>query len=402
MTRFIFLYYNYFAVEFEFILYGSEQFVNENEIGAICINIRTQIKRIKRSFGFVKYMALLFGVLAVSLCAAVALFTKDFRTVTISADGKLYEITTRADTVAEAVEAAGVVLGAEDKVNYELSCSVDDVDGIITVSRPITLTVNLANDTRVITSYSDDASDALQENGIPFDESQDVILGTEDGKVSDGDEITVVITSTKTVEEQEEIPFDTVYVEDNTLYQGDTEVVTEGKNGVVTRTYTVNLEDGVEVSRELVSEVRTEPVNRVVAKGTKVYFTNSRGLNDSFTKQYEMRATAYAPTPENHGYATASGNEALCEKQCRRRSGLRLLYCVGRRRQHQRHADRSLYGKRICLLSVWLAFRNRICSGGSEHRCIFTERIRWIGAFIRGNGWIFSASDRRKVSDRIS
>ena len=109
-------------------------------------------------------MALLFGVLAVSLCAAVALFTKDFRTVTISADGKLYEITTRADTVAEAVEAAGVVLGAEDKVNYELSCSVDDVDGIITVSRPITLTVNLANDTRVITSYSDDASDALQEN----------------------------------------------------------------------------------------------------------------------------------------------------------------------------------------------------------------------------------------------
>ena len=255
-------------------------------------------------------MALLFGVLAVSLCAAVALFTKDFRTVTISADGKLYEITTRADTVAEAVEAAGVVLGAEDKVNYELSCSVDDVDGIITVSRPITLTVNLANDTRVITSYSDDASDALQENGIPFDEAQDVILGTEDGKVSDGDEITVVITSTKTVEEQEEIPFDTVYVEDNTLYQGDTEVVTEGKNGVVTRTYTVNLEDGVEVSRGLVSEVRTEPVNRVVAKGTKVYFTNSRGLNDSFTKQYEMCATAYAPTPENHGYATASGNRA--------------------------------------------------------------------------------------------
>ena len=66
----------------------------------------------------------------------------------------------------------------------------------------------------------------------------------------------------------------------------------------------------MEISRELVSEVRTEPVNRVVAKGTKVYFTNSRGLSDSFTQQYEMRATAYAPTPENHGYATASGNRA--------------------------------------------------------------------------------------------
>lgn len=163
MTRFIFLYYNDFAVKFEFILYGSEQFVNENKIGAICINIRTQIKQIKRSFGFVKYMALLFGVLAVSLCAAVALFTKDFRTVTISADGKLYEITTRADTVAEAVEAAGIVLGAEDKVNYDLSCSVDEVVGIVTVSRPLTLTVNLANDRRIITTYSDNVSDALAE-----------------------------------------------------------------------------------------------------------------------------------------------------------------------------------------------------------------------------------------------
>ena len=111
--------------------------------------------------------------------------------VTISADGKLYEITTRADTVAEAVEAAGIVLGAEDKVNYDLSCSVDEVVGIVTVSRPLTLTVNLANDRRIITTYSDNVSDALAENDIPFDESKDIILGAEDGAVCDGDEITI-------------------------------------------------------------------------------------------------------------------------------------------------------------------------------------------------------------------
>ena len=35
-------------------------------------------------------------------------------------------------------------------------------------------------------------------------------------------------------------------------------------------------------------------------------------------------------------------------------------------------------------------------------RCVLAERLKWIGAFIRGNGWTFSASDRRKVSDRIS
>ena len=309
MTRFIFIYYNYHAIKFEFMLIGSKKFVSENEIGAICINIQTQIKTIKSSFGFVKYMVLLFGVLAVSLCVAVGLFTKDFRTITISADGKLYEITTRADTVGEAVKAAGITLSAENKLNYDLTCSVDDVDGVITVSKPITLKVNLANDQKVIKAYSNDVSAALLENEIEIDES-DIILGAEDGKVSDGDEITVVITSTKTVEEQEEIPFETVYVEDNTMYEGDSEVVAEGQNGVITRTYTVNLEDGVEVSRKLISEVRTEPVNRVIARGTKVYFINSRGLNVSYTTQYVMKATAYAPTPENHGYATASGNRA--------------------------------------------------------------------------------------------
>jgi len=309
LTRFIFIYYNYHAIKFEFMLIGSKKFVSENEIGAICINIQTQIKTIKSSFGFVKYMVLLFGVLAVSLCVAVGLFTKDFRTITISADGKLYEITTRADTVGEAVKAAGITLSAENKLNYDLTCSVDDVDGVITVSKPITLKVNLANDQKVIKAYSNDVSAALLENEIEIDES-DIILGAEDGKVSDGDEITVVITSTKTVEEQEEIPFETVYVEDNTMYEGDSEVVAEGQNGVITRTYTVNLEDGVEVSRKLISEVRTEPVNRVIARGTKVYFINSRGLNVSYTTQYVMKATAYAPTPENHGYATASGNRA--------------------------------------------------------------------------------------------
>lgn len=281
----------------------------KNEIGAICINISTQIKAIKKSLGFVKYMALLFGVLAVSLCVAVGLFTKDFKTITISADGKLYEITTRADTVAEAVKDAGIALSAEDKVNYDLTCSIDDIDGIITVSKPITLKVNLAGTEKIIKSYSTDAESALAENGIDIEDS-DHILGAESGKVSDGDELTVVISSTKTVEEQEQISFDTTYVEDNTMYEGDTAVVTEGQNGVITRTYTVNLEDGVEVSRKLVSEVKTDPVNRVIAKGTKVYFINSRGLNVSFTTQYVMKATAYAPTPENHGYATASGNRA--------------------------------------------------------------------------------------------
>ena len=140
---------------------------------------------------------------------------------------------------------------------------------------------------------------------------KDVVIGGEaDGTVSDGDKITVVIVSTKEVEEKENIPYQTVYVEDASLYKGESEVAVEGQNGFVTRKYSVTYQDGVEVKRTLISEVKTEPVNKVVSVGTKVYFTNNRGFNDSFSIEYDMVATAYSPTPENWGYATASGNRA--------------------------------------------------------------------------------------------
>lgn len=264
-----------------------------------------------------------------SVFAVVGYFTKDFKTVTISYKGELYEITTRAETVAAAIEDAGIVIEDKDRVNYDLTCNLDDVDEVITVTKPIILTVTMANEVRIITTYSDNISGILSDNGIDINDP-DVSVDVDnentpgnddwDGDTGDNDNvynevtpdeiIDVVIKSTKTVEESETLWFDTVYVNDSSLYKGEYEIVTEGQNGFIKRVYSVDYEDGVEVSRTLVSEVKTEPVNKVVAVGTKIYFTNSRGGNDSYTASYEMVATAYAPTPENWGYATASGNRA--------------------------------------------------------------------------------------------
>ena len=280
------------------------------KIGEICISIRKQIKTIKKSFGLVKYMCILCGVMAMSICLAVCFFTKDFRTVTVSVDGELLEITTRADTVSEAIKDAGILLSGEDKVNFDLKSNLDDVDGVISVSRPITLHVTMAGQNKVIKTYTDNVSDALKENGIHVGGSDQIIGGESDGTANDGDTITVVIVSTKVVEEKFSVPYETVYVEDATLYKGESEIAVQGQNGSVERKYTVTYEDGVEVSRELISEVKTEPVNQVIAVGTKVYFTNNRGFNDSYSKAYDMTATAYSPTPENWGYATSSGNRA--------------------------------------------------------------------------------------------
>ena len=59
-------------------------------------------------------------------------------------------------------------------------------------------------------------------------------------------------------------------VKDSSLAKGETKVITRGRSGVERRTYRVTLQDGVEVSRTLLSKVVVRaPVARVVAVGTK-------------------------------------------------------------------------------------------------------------------------------------
>jgi hypothetical protein len=78
--------------------------------------------------------------------------------------------------------------------------------------------------------------------------------------------VTVV---TRTVTENEEIPFEEVTVEDASLREGTDEVRTEGVPGELTVTYEVTIVDGEETGRRQVSEeVTREPVDEVTAIGT--------------------------------------------------------------------------------------------------------------------------------------
>ena len=75
---------------------------------------------------------------------------------------------------------------------------------------------------------------------------------------------------TKSVTETERIPYNTTYVEDETLEQGKSVTRTAGVYGTRTKTYKVTTKGGKETSRELVeSSVTQEPRDAVVAQGTK-------------------------------------------------------------------------------------------------------------------------------------
>lgn len=110
---------------------------------------------------------------------------------------------------------------------------------------------------------------------------------------------------TKTVTETERIPYNTTYVEDETLAQGKSVTRTAGTYGTRTNTYKVTIKGGKETSRELVeSSVIQEPRDAVVARGTKpawhCHDTTSfdrNPYNDNYC-EYSDRSGKYVPDSE--------------------------------------------------------------------------------------------------------
>lgn len=98
------------------------------------------------------------------------------------------------------------------------------------------------------------------------------------------DEITVIGTSKmteRTVDEQVDVPFKTVYVSDNTLPAGESVVDEEGTPGQIIRTFLVSYRNGKEISRIIVSEHQiTEAVNRVVRVGNATPIVETTELVD--------------------------------------------------------------------------------------------------------------------------
>lgn len=97
---------------------------------------------------------------------------------------------------------------------------------------------------------------------------------------------------------ENEIPFDTHYIYDENVYDDERIVLREGKNGFSVSTYRVFYENGIEVSRELLSESLTPPEAEEIIVGTKPSVTEStetvRGANIPFGTRYEYDSSLEA------------------------------------------------------------------------------------------------------------
>lgn len=103
-----------------------------------------------------------------------------------------------------------------------------------------------------------------------------------DDEIGDGEELIITRTVVMTVEEEQDIKFETIKKEDKTLFEGDSIVRKPGKNGKKLVTVEkVYINGKLDSKTELYSETITEPVDKIMVVGTKKKADNNDNNNDS-------------------------------------------------------------------------------------------------------------------------
>lgn len=174
---------------------------------------------------------------------------------------------------------------------------------------PVNLIVNVDGHNYSLLTKAATIGQALEEQHIVLSRSDYISGGDFDTVPESGMIISVIRVNKKTRTEVETVPYETVYVWDKDMYEGEYEVLTKGKDGSITRTYTLTYENGELVSEELSDVKRVEKTNERIAYGSRNSFSNSRGERIDYTKKLVCYGTCYIPDAK-WGYQTYVGQRA--------------------------------------------------------------------------------------------
>ncbi len=272
---------------------------------------------------------------AALLTGGTATATGLYKDVELSIDGQTQHVGAFALTVSDVLAARGVTLGAKDVVSPALDATVSDgtvidvkynkpvtlnVDGTpltiettattlstvlaaapvsglgaawlsvnpasplpraglsVTVSTPKQVELKVAGKSIEVTTTATTIADVLAEQNLSLS-ATDVVKPVLTTPVEAGQQIVldrvVVKTSTKT----EAVKYATVQKKNASLWKGETRVLTAGRSGKATRTYSITVVNGEVTRKVVVSEtVLRKAVTQVVQVGTKTS-SNGVGIN---------------------------------------------------------------------------------------------------------------------------
>ena len=153
---------------------------------------------------------------------------------------------------------------------------------------------------RMISTFKSNVGDLLKSENIKYDKN-DIVTQDLDKKLSDGMEIEVIDVTEEVIKEKKSVPYEVTVVEDSKLLKGETKVEEEGKSGENELVYKITYHNGKQVEKTFVEEiVASEPINKVIKKGTKVEEIQVASSRGESTRQ-SVKATTTSTNSNSNG-----------------------------------------------------------------------------------------------------
>ncbi len=211
------------------------------------------------------------------------------QTVKIYDDEELVATVTVAGTVQDALDKAGIKLGEKDIVSPSADTVLTE-DQEVYITRSESVKVIADGKTEYVPFTTGTVADVLDRQGISLGKNDEVSPSL-DTELSIGDAVVVERVTYKIRVTTETLEYDTVTKSDSTVPSGTTKILQAGENGARTVAYKDKIVDGeVAESEELKEQVLKEPVDQVIAKGTKVAVTATNTISQmSLPSKYTLK-----------------------------------------------------------------------------------------------------------------
>ena len=285
--------------------------------------------------------------------------------VTIYDQGKKLTIKTDAVTVDEVLQRSGFKLSDTDIVEPERTTLINEENFHINIfrSRPVLIIDGKIKKHLMTASY--DPRTIAESAGFSIYDGDEIDLVANENFLEAGATTTYKINRSggegATIEM--DIPFTEKTEEDTSMEPGESKVVQEGENGRKVLRYAVQFKDGVEVSRELISEEITKaPVEKITKVGSK------KAAAANIPPEWETCA----------GYARAAGvSEADIS------DALTLIYHESGCRTGATNQYSGAYGIPQALPG------SKMAEAGSDWETNPVTQIRWMIGYVtkRYGGW---------------
>ena len=281
--------------------------------------------------------------------------------VTFYDEGEKLTVRTEAQTVGEALARAEIVINEGDIVDPGVETEINADNFYINIHRARPVVIRDGAAEKYLMSASYDPLVVAREGGFTIYDGDEIALAVNTEFLEAGVATVYQITRNggHTVTVDEEIAFTEETVEDPALEAGKSEVRQLGEVGLKRITYNVNYVDGVEASRELVSEeIVRAPVARVTAVGVK-------------------RVAAVAVTGTCADWIRAAG---VAESDVA--AALDLINHESGCRPNARNARSGAYGIPQALPG------SKMASAGADWETNPVTQIRWMAGYVsRYGGW---------------